>query len=283
MVRAYAIQDPMDSAMVLHGTKLTLACGLLCWPLLAWPAWEMSSSIDEMTSEKAHIATTTSTNKVEFSSPQGGPQSAVLSLGMHPRYGHGVVLSVHKAQFLCEMGDCNVLVRFDDEKAMEYEARELADHSNNTLLIHDYDTFVLNLVKAKRVKIEALFVQEGPRIFTFDVAKLPTIFAEGSVKAQREERQKEIEYWTVRIRAKIEWRVVVPPNMQGNPEARFEVVLLPGGEVLSATLRKSSGVPAYDAAVERAIMAAQPLPVPSERNLFQENFRELHLKFRPKD
>jgi len=35
--------------------------------------------------------------------------------------------------------------------------------------------------------------------------------------------------------------------------------------------------------VERAIMAAQPLPVPSEPDLFQENFRELHLKFRPKD
>ena len=61
------------------------------------------------------------------------------------------------------------------------------------------------------------------------------------------------------------------------------MVLLPGGEVLSATLRKSSGVEAYDAAVERAIMAAQPLPVPSEPDLFQENFRELHLKFRPKD
>ena len=53
--------------------------------------------------------------------------------------------------------------------------------------------------------------------------------------------------------------------------------------MLSATLRKSSGVPAYDAAVERAIMAAQPLPVPSETDLFQENFRELALVFRPKD
>ena len=76
--------------------------------------------------------------------------------------------------------------------------------------------------------------------------------------------------------------MVVPANMQGNPEARFEVVLLPGGDVLSATLRKSSGVPAYDEAVERAIWKAQPLPVPGD-DLFQENFRELLLKFRPKD
>ena len=101
--------------------------------------------------------------------------------------------------------------------------------------------------------------------------------------AARAAQQKLIDDWTARIQAKIRGSVVVPPNMQGNPEARFEVVLLPGGEVLSATLRKSSGVPAYDAAVERAIMAAQPLPVPDETDLFQENFRELHLKFRPKD
>ena len=76
---------------------------------------------------------------------------------------------------------------------------------------------------------------------------------------------------------------MVPQNMEGNPQAVFEVVLLPGGEVLSATLKKSSGNAAYDAAVERAISRAQPLPVPTDTDLFQENFRELTLVFRPKD
>ncbi len=101
--------------------------------------------------------------------------------------------------------------------------------------------------------------------------------------AARAAQQKQIDDWRARIQAKIKGRVVVPPNVVGNPEARFEVVLLPGGEVLSATLKKSSGNPAYDAAVERAIMAAQPLPVPTETDMFQENFRELPLVFRPKD
>jgi hypothetical protein len=35
--------------------------------------------------------------------------------------------------------------------------------------------------------------------------------------------------------------------------------------------------------VERAITAAQPLPVPTDTDLFQENFREFSLFFRPKD
>lgn len=104
--------------------------------------------------------------------------------------------------------------------------------------------------------------------------------AEAAAKAAQ---QKLIDDWRARIQAKIKGRVVVPPNIEGNPEARFDVVLLPGGDVLSATLRKASGNPAYDAAVERAILAAQPLPVPSDTDLFQENFRELTLVFRPKD
>ena len=59
--------------------------------------------------------------------------------------------------------------------------------------------------------------------------------------------------------------------------------LLPGGDVLQVSLLKSSGVQAYDEAVGRAIQAAQPLPVPSESDLFQAYFRKINLKFRPRE
>ena len=88
--------------------------------------------------------------------------------------------------------------------------------------------------------------------------------------------------YTERIRAKVRSHVVVPPGLQGNPEAEFDVVLIPGGEVLTTKLRKSSGNAAYDAAVERAILKAQPLPLPPDPNVFGQ-FRELRLKFRPQE
>jgi colicin import membrane protein len=88
--------------------------------------------------------------------------------------------------------------------------------------------------------------------------------------------------YTNRIKAKIRQFVVIPPNIQGNPEAEFDVVLIPGGEVLSAKLRKSSGNAAYDSAVERAILKAQPLPLPPDPALFGQ-FRELRLTFRPQE
>ncbi len=101
--------------------------------------------------------------------------------------------------------------------------------------------------------------------------------------AARAAPQKLINDYVARIQAKIRGKIYALPDIQGNPQAIYEVVLLPGGDVLSATLKQSSGVPAYDMAVERAIMAAQPLPVPSDPNLFQSSFRVLELKFRPKE
>ena len=73
---------------------------------------------------------------------------------------------------------------------------------------------------------------------------------------------------------------ILPPDIAGNPEAIFDVVQLPTGEIIDATLRKSSGVRAYDDAVQRAIMKSSPLPRADPPDLFQ---RTLTLKFRPQD
>jgi colicin import membrane protein len=84
------------------------------------------------------------------------------------------------------------------------------------------------------------------------------------------------------IQNHVKRQIVEPPNLQGNPQVEFDVVLIPGGEVLTVRLRRTSGVPAYDAAVERAILKASPLPLPPDPTQFQQ-FRELHLKIRPKE
>ncbi|HEX4798553.1 MAG TPA: energy transducer TonB [Burkholderiales bacterium] len=81
-----------------------------------------------------------------------------------------------------------------------------------------------------------------------------------------------------KIRTKIKLNIVLPPDIKGNPEAIFDVVQLPTGEVFTAHLRKSSGHRAYDDAVERAILKSSPLPRPDRPEQFQRN---LNLKFRP--
>lgn len=83
-----------------------------------------------------------------------------------------------------------------------------------------------------------------------------------------------------KIKDKIKRNLVMPSNLQGNPEAHFDVRLTPGGQLVTVTLVKSSGVPAYDDAVERAIKKSDPLPMPPDPVLIHE-FRSLRLVFRP--
>lgn len=69
---------------------------------------------------------------------------------------------------------------------------------------------------------------------------------------------------------------------EGNPELQFKIALMPTGELLAhPRLERSSGIAACDAAVERAILQAQPLPLPSDPDLIAR-LRDLHLKFKPK-
>ncbi len=81
-----------------------------------------------------------------------------------------------------------------------------------------------------------------------------------------------------KLKGKIKSNIVLPPDIPGNPEAIFDVVQLPTGEIMSVKLRKSSAHTAYDAAVERAILKSSPLPKPDRPERFQ---RSLEIKFRP--
>jgi colicin import membrane protein len=115
-----------------------------------------------------------------------------------------------------------------------------------------------------------------------------TIAAERESRAIREQlareaeaaREREIFAWIDRIRAKIRGNIYLPPGIQGNPEARVLVTLLPTGQVLDAKLVFSSGHAAYDDAVVRAIHKSSPLPKPDTQAIFQ---RTLDLRFRPQD
>lgn len=100
-------------------------------------------------------------------------------------------------------------------------------------------------------------------------------------KQQAAAQSKALAGWQDKIRAKIRGNIIYDLNrVPGNPEALFDVTLLPTGEVLTVRKIKSSGNAGYDDAVERAIYKSSPLPRPEPASIFQ---RELKLTFRPQD
>jgi colicin import membrane protein len=86
--------------------------------------------------------------------------------------------------------------------------------------------------------------------------------------------------WIDKVRAKIRGNIFLPPEIKGNPEAIFSVAQLPTGEVLTVKLKKSSGIAALDAAIERAVLKSSPLPKPDGGFTAP---REFELKYKPLD
>ena len=93
-------------------------------------------------------------------------------------------------------------------------------------------------------------------------------------------RKNEFDAYVDKIRTKIRSRANVPDTVIGNPDVTFKVRVLPGGEVLDVTVIKKSGNPTYDAAIERGIRSASPLPVPPASSELFPQFRELNLNIR---
>lgn len=63
------------------------------------------------------------------------------------------------------------------------------------------------------------------------------------------------------IRSMVRKNLIVPRNIPDSASALVEVVLSDSGAVTGLRTLTSSGFPAYDAAVRRAIQRAQPYPL----------------------
>lgn len=132
--------------------------------------WIYKQAEDKMSGGTTFHARVLSTNTVEFGFPYNGIQNATLHLRIDPKYGKDVIFGIEKGQILCNSYQgCTVLVRFDDEKPVNYSAIGAADNSSETIFIRNYGKFVGKLLKAKQVRISTNIYQQGAPVFEFDV------------------------------------------------------------------------------------------------------------------
>ncbi len=82
-----------------------------------------------------------------------------------------------------------------------------------------------------------------------------------------------------RIRARIKPNIVFGDDIAGNPTATVEVKTSPDGTIISSKLLKSSGVPAWDEAVLKAIVKTEVFPRDTDGRVPPT----LEIGFRPKD
>ncbi|MFZ9314961.1 MAG: cell envelope integrity protein TolA [Burkholderiaceae bacterium] len=134
----------------------------------------------------------------------------------------------------------------------------------------------------RREQEEAIFKGFGsdPKAKAADAGKDRTTKAGVAGGAELGDRTGVLADYSAAIRARIRARITFDPaRAPNNPEAIFEVTQLSTGQISKVTLKKSSGNPAWDSAVERAIQASTPLPKAADGSVEPL----LILSFRPQD
>ena len=85
--------------------------------------------------------------------------------------------------------------------------------------------------------------------------------------------------FTLAINRKIKSQWRRPPQVSGQLSTLMRITLIPGGDVTSVIVTKSSGNEAFDASVKDAVLRASPLPVPADAAVFRDNFRIFSLNY----
>lgn len=94
--------------------------------------------------------------------------------------------------------------------------------------------------------------------------------------------QGEVERYKALIRQKVSRSWNRPATAAKGLQCTVRVRLVAGGEVLAASVVRSSGDPVFDRSVENAVHKATPLPVPQDPKLF-DYFREIEFVFSPEN
>lgn len=101
-----------------------------------------------------------------------------------------------------------------------------------------------------------------------------------TARVQQDARDQDlIDRYIRQIRQKIE-NAFINPVPQSKLSCVIRIRMIPGGEVVSASIEQSSGNPAFDRQAAVAVEKASPLPVPDDPRLFNK-FRELPIFFNP--
>jgi len=160
----------------------------------------------------------------------------------------------------------DIALREKKEKALKAKEQELAEKKK----------------REEQARLEALKQQQAKEAEAMRLAREQDEALRKLAQSQAAAQAKVVDEYKRLIAERIKRFIIEPPALQGNPEVEFDVIVLPGGEVLDVKIRRASGQAPWDTAVERAIRRSQPLPLPPDPALMRE-FRELNLRFRPKE
>ncbi len=132
------------------------------------PNWTYSTNEDSM-GRTVSFADVTSSNTLDFDFPYQGAQHGRLVVRETTKTGMQASVRIERGQFLCHVSDCSVNVRFDDGPVRTVSAQGAADYSTTILFLESSESFFARMRKAKIMRVEAMFYQQGSQTLQFNV------------------------------------------------------------------------------------------------------------------
>jgi len=148
----------------------------------------------------------------------------------------------------------------EEEKKKEDEKKLAAEKAEKAEKAEADKKKKLAADKAAKAKADAAAQAQLDKLRDLELKRIAG--AAGSTgNAQKSSAPKLDSGYQAAIAAKVKSNTVYPGGDEpGNPTVEFRIEQLPTGEILSVRKTKSSGVPAFDEAVERGINKSSPLP-----------------------
>jgi hypothetical protein len=133
--------------------------------------WQYWIENDEMTEEKSQFAEVMSLNYAVFKFPYEGGSHMFVTL----RNKNGkkeVILRIDKGQFVSPFNNDFIKLKFDEEKPINVTYNPAADGSSDIVFLNSSKRIIEKLKKAKILKVQAMFYDEGNVTFNFNVEGL---------------------------------------------------------------------------------------------------------------
>ncbi|NOT85096.1 MAG: cell envelope integrity protein TolA, partial [Methylococcaceae bacterium] len=101
-----------------------------------------------------------------------------------------------------------------------------------------------------------------------------------AIAAQAAANSQALETAKKAIQAKVERNWTRPLSSSGGSQCKIRVKMLPNGEVVTVNVI-AGGDEAFNSSCENAVHKSSPLPVPSDKELFNSVFRNFTFTFTP--
>lgn len=131
--------------------------------------WSYYTYLDKMTSRETKLANLVSSNTLNLEFPYSGKNHGTIILRKSKKDGLNVIVQIEKGQIICQRyDDCKVSIRFDDNKATNWNFSKSADGSSETIFINNASKFLASASKAKRILVSMTLYQAGTQILEFN-------------------------------------------------------------------------------------------------------------------